>query len=215
MSSAILMSTHENIISINGSAGTLEAVLTKPTSSEIPFIGIVCHPHPLHGGTMNNKVVHTVVKTFRDLGMNTIRFNYRGVGNSAGTFDNGIGETNDVLSVITWAQNNFPGYKICLAGFSFGAYVSLRAATQASINLLVSIALPVTYAEINGLVPSCPWIIVHGDNDELFPMQVVIDWLVNLSSKPEFIRIPEASHFFHGKLLELRDEMRKTINKYI
>lgn len=215
MSSAILMSTDEKIISIKGSAGTLEAVLTKPLTPEIPYIGIVCHPHPLHGGTMNNKVVHTVVKTFRDLGMNTIRFNYRGVGNSVGSFDNGIGETNDVLSVISWAQNNFPDHQICLAGFSFGAYVSLRAATQTSIQLLISIAPPVTHGEINSLIPSCPWIIVHGENDELFPMQSVIDWLSTLSSKPEFIRIPDASHFFHGKLIELRDELRKTIKKFI
>ncbi len=215
MSSAILISNDENIISINGPAGNIEAVHSKPTSPEIPYIGIVCHPHPLHEGTMNNKVVHTLVKVFRDLGMNAIRFNFRGVGNSAGSFDNGIGETEDVLAVIDWALQNSPGHQICLAGFSFGAYVSLRAATQRSVKLLISVAPPVTYPEINNLTPSCPWIIVHGENDELFPIQIVIDWVATLTAKPEFISITGASHFFHGKLIELRDLVSNAIKKYI
>lgn len=211
MSSSILLSTDEKIIAINGPAGQLEAVLTPSNTTPIKYIGIVCHPHPLHGGTMNNKVVHTVVKSFRDLGMTTIRFNYRGVGNSAGGYDNGIGETDDVLAIIEYVKQHFPDHKICLAGFSFGAYVSLRAATQTPIHLLISIAPPVTNYEINGLVPACPWIIVHGDKDELFDINAVIDWVESLTPQPEFIRLANASHFFHGKLIELRNELTKAI----
>jgi alpha/beta superfamily hydrolase len=215
MSSSILLSADEKIIAITGPAGQLEAVLTTPIVTPIKYIGIVCHPHPLHGGTMNNKVVHTVVKTFRDLGLNTIRFNYRGVGNSAGSFDNGVGETADVLAVIEYAKQNFPDHEICLAGFSFGAYVSLRAATQTPLDLLISIAPPVTHNDMNNLIPACPWIIVHGDKDELFNINAVIDWVATLTPNPELIRIADASHFFHGKLIELRSELTKIINKYL
>lgn len=215
MSSSIILSADEKLISIAGPAGQLEAVQSEPTTVPIPYVGIVCHPHPLHSGTMNNKVVHTLVKSFRDLGMNTIRFNYRGVGNSAGSYGNGIGETEDVLAVIHWAQQNFPGNNICLAGFSFGAYVSLRAAIQTPIKLLISIAPPITHADLNGLVPTCPWIIVHGEQDELFAIQEVIDWVKTITPTPELIRIPGASHFFHGKLIELRNELTNVINKYI
>ncbi len=211
MSSSILLSADEKLIAITGLAGQLEAVLTTPTTTPIKYIGIVCHPHPLHGGTMNNKVVHTVVKTFRDLGMNTIRFNYRGVGNSTGTYDNGIGEMEDVITVIEYAKQNFPDHKICLAGFSFGAYVSLHAATLKPIHLLISIAPPVTNYEMNGVIPMCPWIIVHGNKDELFNINAVIDWVAALTPKPEFIQIADASHFFHGKLIELRSELTKAI----
>jgi alpha/beta superfamily hydrolase len=211
MSSPILLSADEKIITITGPAGQLEAVLTTPTTTPIKCIGVVCHPHPLHGGTMNNKVVHTVVKTFRDLGMNTIRFNYRGVGNSPGIYDNGIGETEDVITVIEYAKQNFPDHKICLAGFSFGSYVSLRAATQKSVHLLISIAPPITHNDMNNLNPACPWIIVHGDKDELFNINAVMDWVATLTPKPEFIQIADASHFFHGKLIELRSELTKAI----
>lgn len=215
MSSSFLLSIDEKIIAINGPAGPLEAALTTSNSTPIKYIGIVCHPHPLHGGTMNNKVVHTLVKTFRDLGMTTIRFNYRGVGNSAGSYDNGLGETDDVLAVIEYAKQNFPDYKICLAGFSFGAYVSLCVATQTPLHLLISIAPPVTNYEVNDLIPSCPWIVVHGDKDELFEINAVIDWIAKLTPQPEFIRIADASHFFHGKLIELRNVLIKAINKYL
>lgn len=215
MSSSILLSTDEKTIAIQGPAGQLEAVLTTPNATPLKYIGIVCHPHPLHGGTMNNKVVHTLVKTFRDLGMTTLRFNYRGVGNSAGSYDNGIGETDDVLAIIEYVKQNFPDHKICLAGFSFGAYVSLRASTQTPIHLLISVAPPVTNYEINNLIPKCPWIVVHGDKDELFEINAVIDWIAKLTPQPEFIRIVDASHFFHGKLIELRSELIKAARKYL
>lgn len=215
MSSSILLTADEKIIAITGPAGQLEAVHSTPTATSIPYTGIVCHPHPLHDGTMNNKVVHTIVKSFRDLGIQTIRFNFRGVGNSEGKFDNGIGETEDVLSVIQWVQQSFPDHNICLSGFSFGAYVSLRAATRTPVKLLVSVALPVTHIGTHDLIPSCPWIIVHGEHDELFAIQDLVDWVATIKPSPELILIPDASHFFHGKLIELRNELMKAVKKYI
>lgn len=211
MSSSIILSTNEKIITIPGPSGLLEAVQSTPVATPIKTVGIVCHPHPLHGGTMNNKVVHTIVKSFHDLGMTTIRFNYRGVGNSAGSYGNSAGETEDVLAVMQWVQLNFPDQPVCLAGFSFGAYVSLNAAVQQPVKLLVSIAPPVTHVGIHDLIPACPWIIVHGDLDELFPIQAVIDWVSAISPPPELIHIAGASHFFHGKLIELRNQLTKAV----
>lgn len=215
MSSSPLLTIQEKPIMLTGAVGDLEAVLSEPLAPEIPYIGIVCHPHSLQGGSMNNKVVHTVVKAYRDLGMNVIRFNFRGVGKSAGSYDAGIGETDDTISVLTWAKQQWPNHTICLAGFSFGSYVSLRAASKAAVGLLVSIAPAVTYVDYNSLIPHAPWIVIHGDDDELIPVQAVVDWVATLTPAPEFIRISEASHFFHGKLIELRTLLTAAIQKVL
>src|SRR5579883_2897349 len=117
--------TTEMTFTIPASHGVLE-ILTSPAQENIPeknITAIICHPHPLHGGTMTNKVVTTLAKTFRDLGMRTVRFNFRGVGKSEGAFAEGIGETDDLLAVVKWAQTTCSNDKLWLAGFSFGAFV--------------------------------------------------------------------------------------------
>lgn len=213
--SSLILSANEEIQSIPGPEGILEAVVSKPSDIIKPYIGIVCHPHPLQGGTMNNKVVHTVVKSFLDNGMIAIRFNFRGVGKSAGHYANGIGEIDDVLAVINWAKQLWPMHEVCLAGFSFGAYVSLRASLESPVKMLISIAPAVTHQNFDQLAPNAPWVIIHGDADELIPVQAVMDWIAQSEAKPELIRIANASHFFHGKLIELREILNKEIAKYI
>ncbi len=117
-------------LQLAGPAGALEAAVDVPTESSRAGVAIVCHPHPLHGGTMHNKVVVMVARALGELGLSTVRFNFRGVGASGGTYDEGVGETADLIAVADWVRRTRPGDALWLAGFSFGSYVALRAAAQ-------------------------------------------------------------------------------------
>lgn len=193
---------------IPSSQGKLEAVLTVPDHA-FKRMGIICHPNPLEGGTMDNKVVATVERTFRELGLATLRFNYRGVGQSSGTYGNEIGETEDVLTAIHWMKEKFPDTAIWLAGFSFGAYVSLQAAIQyKQIEQLISIAPAISrYNGFKGLMAPCPWLVIRAEQDELISPKAIDDWLNTLNPKPDLMSFPETSHFFHGKLVLLRQQL--------
>lgn len=190
-------------------AGNLE-VIASPANFDSPkkSIGIVCHPHPLHGGTMNNKVVMTLVRTFRDLGLATIRFNFRGVGKSEGSFAEGLGEIQDLLAIVEWTKKVCPEHDLWLGGFSFGAFIAASVATQISVKQLVTIAPQVSRFIETQLSPiTCPWILVQGDKDEIVNPLEVYAWIDTLEIKPTLIKMPEAGHFFHGKLLELREKL--------
>jgi alpha/beta superfamily hydrolase len=171
------------------------------------IVGIVCHPHPLQGGTMNNKVVTTLTRVIKDLGGTAVRFNFRGVGKSLGEFDNGIGETKDVLDLITWAKQKWPSAQIWLAGFSFGAYVSLRASSQTPIAQLISIAPAVNNSDFSGLHPHCPWIVAIAEQDEVVAPEEIKNWVNTLNPKPEILLFEKTSHFFHGELINLRNRL--------
>jgi alpha/beta superfamily hydrolase len=192
---------------INGLAGQLEAIMTPANEDTVACasIALVCHPHPQQGGAMTNKVVTTLARAFADLGAASLRFNFRGVGKSAGEFDNGIGEMDDVLAAIEWVKANYPEKSIWLAGFSFGAAMSAQAAARTSVARLVSIALPVPRFNLLELPPiHCPWLIVQGDQDDVVAPQAVYAWAEERDPKPTLIRMQNAGHFFHGQLLELR-----------
>jgi uncharacterized protein len=217
---------------IQGPAGQLEVLLAEPTLPAVGITGIICHPHSLMGGTMQNKVVTTIARAFGDLGLKTIRFNFRGVGSSEGVYDRGIGETADLFAIIDWVLEHRPEDKIWLAGFSFGAYVSLRAANQKQERLnkklaqLVSVAPPPMYTtqkldiafDIEHIDLSCPWLVVQGEEDEVVVPQHVFDWIDSMTSMghedhaPRLIRMPGASHFFHGRLVELRTVLVEALN---
>lgn len=182
----------------------IEIVETLGTSD---ITAIICHPHSLMGGTMNNKVVTTLARAFSELGLHTVRFNFRGVGESKGVYDAGIGETHDVLAVWDWVKARRPQDQIWLAGFSFGAFVSFRAASLRTPAQLVSIAPPVhnfnfDFSSISR--PSCPWLVVQGDQDEVVDPQLVFDWIKTFDPPPKLITMEGATHFFHGRLVELR-----------
>jgi uncharacterized protein len=165
------------------------------------IVGIVCHPHPLHGGTMNNKVVTTLTRVIREFNGTAIRFNYR-------KFDNGVGELQDTLEIIQLAQQKWPHAEIWLAGFSYGAYISLKAATQLNnIKQLISVAPAVNNADFSGLHPRCPWTVVIAEQDEVVPVAEIKNWASTLDPQPNILYFENASHYFHGELIHLRDTL--------
>lgn len=197
----------EKHLSIDGPAGIIEAITC---SVEAPIgIGIVCHPHPLQEGTMHNKVVHIVSRAFNNKGLATIRFNYRGVGKSQGSFGDSIGEVEDLLAVIAWANLVMPNTKIWLAGFSFGAYIAALAATLYPCVQLFSVAPAVHHQPYDDLPAlECPWVVIQGQQDEVVAPEDVYTWFNKQKAKMQFpmsLLKLEASHFFHGKLVTLRD----------
>jgi alpha/beta superfamily hydrolase len=194
---------------IPGPAGALEARIEDPVPAGTPrrVIGVVCHPHPLHGGTMQNKVVHTAARAMQEAGAATVRFNFRGVGASEGRYDQGVGELADALAAIDWARQHFECDALWLAGFSFGAAIALQAATQGARPLrLVTIAPPVGRIITQPIPrPQCPWLIVQGDQDELIELAAVQQWAAGYAPAPRLQVIEGAEHFFHGKLAQLRE----------
>ena len=193
-------------LEIEGPAGPLEALLTEPGSVDVPTFAVVCHPHPLHQGTMNNKVVHTLVRAVNMMDRPALRFNFRGVGNSAGLYDNGDGETDDLLAVIEWGRRRWPGAQLWLAGFSFGSFVALKAARAANPDRLVLVAPPVTrFAVSEHSPPHCPCLLIQGENDDLVDFRAVVSWAQQLSPQPTIKLMSDTDHFFHGRLRQLRE----------
>lgn len=193
-------------LDIEGPAGRLEAVLEDPAPPQVSAFAVVCHPHPLHGGTLNNKVVHTLARTLQERAIPTVRFNYRGVGASEGSYDEGRGETDDALAVVEWGRRRWGGAPVWLAGFSFGAMVALQAASAAQPSLMISVAPAVTRAEFGVIAhPRCPWLIVQGDADEIIAADAVLAFASRLVPPPQLRLLAGAGHFFHGRLHELHD----------
>ena len=198
---------HQSLL-LDGPAGALEAVVDFPEPADArPLVAVVCHPLPTEGGTMHNKVVTMVARALRELGATTVRFNFRGTGGSAGEFDDGRGEREDLRTVVDWVQDARPGDRLWLAGFSFGAYVTLAAAADLLPDAVISIAPPAAgrgwdFAAI--AAPDVPWLVVQGDADEIIDPQAVYAWIDGLARKPQLVRMPDTSHFFHRKLVDLR-----------
>lgn len=196
-------------LEIQGPVGPLEAIVEDP-GGEPPALAVVCHPHPLYQGTMRNKVVHTVARAANRLGAPAVRFNFRGVGASGGAWDEGRGETDDALAVIDWARRRWPRRPLWLAGFSFGAFVALRAAAAAGPAALVTVAPPVSRFPVGETPdPGCPWLVVQGEADELVDYREVVDWIDARLAAPHLALLPETSHFFHGRLVELQQVVQE------
>jgi alpha/beta superfamily hydrolase len=205
----VLVPTPSQSVSIPGPAGNLEALLDTPASEMPSAVAVICHPHPLHGGTMTNKVVHTLAKAFNDVGAPAVRFNYRGVGASAGSYDNGNGETHDAQAVLEWAAQRWPGVQLWLGGFSFGGAVAVRAAVASSqasrIARLVTVAPAIRRVSVDSnTLPQCPWLIVQGDRDELVDPADIQQWSQALPVQPRLAMLSGVEHFFHGRLNDLR-----------
>lgn len=188
-----------------GPAGLVEGLLDRP--AKVPAaVAVVCHPHPLQGGTMNNKVAYILARAFNDLGALSLRFNFRGVGRSAGAFDYGAGETDDALAALDWIASRHPGLPLWLGGFSFGAYVALCAQSERPITRLVTVAPAVERFERSSIrEPTCLWLLVQGDADEVVAPRVVLEWARSLARAPRIAVLAGAGHFFHGRLNELRE----------
>ncbi len=186
---------------IAGPAGALEIALNVPET--VRGIALIAHPNPLEGGTLDNKVVHTLAKSFFAFDFATIRFNFRGVGRSEGAWDHGDGETEDALRALEYAQTRLPqaaGQPLALAGFSFGTYIQTRVARHVTPAMTVLVApaakrFALANAPANTLV-------VHGEKDDVIPLADALDW-----ARPQHLPVvvvPDCGHFFHGRLTQLQ-----------
>jgi hypothetical protein len=199
-------------VDLPGEAGRLEAVVEVPQDVAEPaaFV-VVCHPHPLHGGTMNNKVVTTLARTAHQAGAASIRFNYRGVGASAGSYDDGRGELQDALAAVAHGRHLWPAARLWLAGFSFGGCVALRCSTAHGVGqvdrlLTVAPALASHFGAPGEIVvPRCPWLVVQGEADDVVDPRLLVDWVESLQPAPRLLLLPDVGHFFHGALNELQE----------
>lgn len=190
---------------IDGPAGKLELITSDPIGERKGAFAVVCHPHPLYGGTMHNKVVTTLCKTFQTMGAYTVRFNFRGVMLSEGQYDQGVGELGDLLAVIDWVSQQHPKHDIWLGGFSFGGCIAARGAVSVPAKKLVTVAPAIHHFPLTDLPPiRCRWALVQGDLDDVVPPKEVLAWADSLDPKPTIIRFPDAGHYFHGLLSELR-----------
>ncbi len=194
--------------SVVGTAGHLEGMVHVP--DEIPCaIAIVAHPLPTMGGNMENKVAFTLAKTFAELGCVAFRFNFRGVGESEGEFSGGNGEEQDLIAVARYAQEQFgEELPLILSGFSFGAYVAARAATQLQPQHLILAAPAVGRFAMPAVSPDT--LVIHGEHDEVVPLSAALEW-----ARPQHLPIvvlPQADHFFHRRLTQLRDIVKRHFN---
>lgn len=198
---------------IEGSAGTIEGVIDRSATEKPRALAICCHPHPLFGGTLTNKVIHTVARAVVASGAEAIRFNFRGVGRSAGTHDGGRGELEDLRVVVRWARSRHPETPLWLAGFSFGAWLTLRGHGVLGPDRLISVAPPVGRWDFSDITrPACPWLVIQGDRDELVEASAVVRWAESLDSEVILRRLPDADHFFHGRLHDVRDAVMAFLN---
>lgn len=191
---------------LQGPVGKLESILDVPGDAEIVGAAVVCHPHPQHGGTMHNKVAHTLARAFVRSGFETLRFNFRGTEASEGQYNEGIGELDDALAALDWMRERRPAGPLWLAGFSFGAAIAIRAAVKVEVNGLVSVAPAVSrFANDMADQPECPWLVLQGDEDELVDIEETLAWLNALEPGPELLVLAGAEHFFHGRLIDVRE----------
>ena len=202
---------------LDGPAGVLEVAVDRTECPPRPAVAVICHPLPTEGGTMHNKVVTMTARALRELGLDTVRFNFRGIGASEGVFDDGDGEADDLRAVAGWVRAQRPDAALWVAGFSFGAYVALRTAELLQPAFLLTIAPPVRRSwDFNALtLPTCPWLVIQGDADEVVDPQAVSDWIDAMPRPPQLVRMPDTSHFFHRKLMDLRGAIKHGVRPYL
>jgi hypothetical protein len=196
-----------------GPAGKLEALWEKPSSPRADLVGLVCHPHPLYGGTMHNKVVHHTARALQELGLAVLRFNFRGAGSSRGTHDHGRGEADDVRAALAWLAEKTPGAQVVLAGFSFGAWVGLRIGCEDKrVKALVGVGLPTNNSDLSYL-SSCrkPKLIVQGSQDQYGSRKNTEAVVARAPEPKKLIWIPAADHFFAGHLEALRHAVAENL----
>jgi alpha/beta superfamily hydrolase len=187
-------STLEHLV-VDGPAGALETDLNDPGEPR-RGIALIAHPNPVQGGTKDNKVITTLAKTFFGLGYVAIRPNFRGVGASAGSFDQGVGETEDILAVARYAKARYGELPLLLAGFSFGAFVQTRVAQTLPSGKMVLVGPAVNRFPAATVPPDT--LVIHGEVDDVVPLAAVLDW-----ARPQqlpLVVVPGGEHFFHGKL---------------
>ena len=196
---------------ISGPVGGLEAVMACPNDRDsMSPIAVICHPHPLYGGSMANKVVYVVANTFGEMGLPTLRFNFRGVGHSQGRFDQGRGEVDDLIVVCDWFKQRYPDAPLWLAGFSFGSYVAFQAHQQVNAERLLLIAPPVTKYDFHaGVQTPIRWMVIQGGKDEIVAPEKVSAWVYRQGNAVSYEWLDDADHFFHGRLNHIRHAIKQ------
>jgi len=201
--------TREIPILIDGQVGQLESLYQDVPDAH--GVVLICHPNPVQGGTMLNKVVSTLQRTARDAGLITLRFNYRGVGASAGSHDMGTGEVDDAQAAAAWLRERHPALPLTLLGFSFGGFVAAALggrleAEGVTLKHLFMVAPAVMRLSGTEAAPqNAPLTIIQPDADEVIEPQIVYDWSAALPRPHELLKVAECGHFFHGKLTDLKD----------
>jgi len=200
---------------IPGAVGPLEVLIDRP--SEAPRAAVVfAHPLPIEGGTMHTKVVFQGAKALASIGCAVLRFNFRGVGRSAGVWDNGRGEMDDYRAAVDYMAGVFPGLQMWAAGFSFGSYIAMTSATDDSrICAMIGIAPPVDRYEFASVKLSAkPKFLIHGESDELISLKLVREFYAQLHEPKELVVIDRANHLFDGQASEVGDALRELLSDY-
>jgi uncharacterized protein len=199
---------------LTGPVGRLEAILWTPHhATPPPLAAVVCHPHPLFGGTMHNKVVFQAAKSIDALGIPVLRFNFRGAGLSEGVHDRAIGEQGDVAAALLFLIAEFPAALLLVAGFSFGSVVGLRVGCQTpQVTNLIALGLPVNNADVSFLFEcSKPKLFIHGSNDEHGALKKVEELIPSFPGENRLVIVPGVDHFFTGRL----DEVDQAITNWL
>lgn len=206
--------THESRnLFLTGPAGRLEAILWSPSAGTPPLAAVVCHPHPLFGGTMHNKVVYQAAKSLDALGLSVLRFNFRGTGMSEGKHDRGQGELGDVRAALDFLASEFPNIPLLVAGFSFGCWVGLQAGCEDTrVTSLIGLGAPVNNADFSYLM-QCekPKLFVHGANDIYGAADKIKELVSSLPGENKLVVVEDADHFFVGKL----DQVNQAITSWL
>ena len=203
------MLTRETPVVIAGPVGQLEALYLD--CAEPKGLALLCHPNPVQGGTMMNKVVSTLQRTARDAGLITLRFNYRGTGASEGSHDMGTGEVDDAFAAARWLRARHPDLPITLFGFSFGGFVAaslggrLEAQGEKLERVFMIAPAVMRLRDEDALPHNCPLTVIQPETDEVIDPQLVYNWSNDLSRPHELLKVAECGHFFHGKLTDLKD----------
>ncbi len=201
-----MITTHDSrSFFLEGPAGRLEAILWTPSLTPPALAAVICHPHPLFGGTMHNKVIYQTAKSLDALGIPVLRFNFRGAGLSAGEHDRGRGEQGDVRAALDFLATEFPEVPILLAGFSFGAWVGLQVGCEdPRVSELIGLGVPVNNSDFSFL-SFChkPKLFVHGGRDEHGAIDRVNSLVESLTGENRLVEVKRADHFFAGKLDQL------------
>jgi len=196
------MATVSKRTDVAGPAGRIEVAVDEPASSP-RGVAVLCHPHPVHGGTMDNKVIQTLARAFVQVGYRAVRFNFRGVGSSQGHWDEGRGEVEDALTVVAAFRD--PTLPLALGGFSFGGYVASHIATKiAAEGAPARLVLVGPATSTFGMADAAPdTLVIHGEADDVVPLQATLDWARPLQLP--VVVLPGVGHYFHGQLTRLRD----------
>jgi alpha/beta superfamily hydrolase len=198
-------------LSIDGPAGKLEALLEEPEDQAPNAAVLVCHPHPLHGGTMHNKVVYRIARGMRRAGAVVLRFNYRGVNRSEGKYDNGVGEIEDTRAALEVLRSRYPDLAFSLAGFSFGSRIVLKLGCElAGVHRILAVGFPASYQESTELGRcDVPRVFILSTNDEFCPKAAMEAYFAELTGPKELVWIEARDHFFTGALDQLEEAVLK------